>query len=255
MRLDASGNLGLGVSPSAWTVFNPVLQVKTGSLASSGTANFRMFANTFYDGAYKYIGTGTATQYEQDGYHAWYNAPSGTAGNAITFTQAMTLNAAGNLLLGTATSTFEAERLQVSGDINTFNSIGGGVVSSASSKSANLNAGGIGLYMRDYTSSGSDYHEVQFYSNTVGDPVIFRGIVKTDGSYSNIELGDYNGFGNATALVIDDNNARISFLSSIGKYLFGSVPQFANNAAAIAAGYQAGEIYRITGTGDLKIVI
>jgi hypothetical protein len=30
----------------------------------------------------------------------WYTAPSGTAGNAITFTQAMTLDASGNLSLG-----------------------------------------------------------------------------------------------------------------------------------------------------------
>jgi len=35
------------------------------------------------------------------GTHAWFNAPSGTAGNAITFTQAMTLNASGNLGVGT----------------------------------------------------------------------------------------------------------------------------------------------------------
>jgi chorismate mutase len=33
--------------------------------------------------------------------HAWYTAPSGTAGNAISFTQAMTLDASGNLLVGT----------------------------------------------------------------------------------------------------------------------------------------------------------
>jgi hypothetical protein len=35
------------------------------------------------------------------GLHKWFNAPSGTAGNAITFTQAMTLDASGNLLVGT----------------------------------------------------------------------------------------------------------------------------------------------------------
>ena len=255
MRLDVSGNLGIGVTPSAWTVFNPVLQVKTGSLASSGTANFRMFANTFYDGAYKYIGTGTATQYEQDGYHAWYNAPSGTAGNPITFTQAMTLNNAGNLLIGTTTSSFLAERLQVSGDINTYNSVGGGVFTDAGSKIANLNAGGIGLYMEDYTSSGVDYHQVKFNSNTYGDPVIFFATVKTDATSSNIQLGDITGGGNGTVIVIDDANQVITFSSGIGKYQFGNVPQFANNAAAIAAGYPAGYIYRITGTGDLKIVI
>jgi len=41
--------------------------------------------------------------YRQNGaVHAWFNAPSGTAGNAITFTQAMTLNASGNLGIGTS---------------------------------------------------------------------------------------------------------------------------------------------------------
>ena len=34
------------------------------------------------------------------GQHRWYIAPSGTAGAAITFTQAMTLNASGNLSVG-----------------------------------------------------------------------------------------------------------------------------------------------------------
>jgi hypothetical protein len=49
-------------------------------------------------GAHTYINSSAATQYQQvNGQHQWYNAPSGTAGNAITFTQAMTLNASGNL--------------------------------------------------------------------------------------------------------------------------------------------------------------
>jgi hypothetical protein len=43
-----------------------------------------------------------AAQYRlMEAAHQWYNAPSGTAGNAITFTQAMTLDASGNLLVGT----------------------------------------------------------------------------------------------------------------------------------------------------------
>jgi hypothetical protein len=52
---------------------------------------------------FKYIYTASATRYDQDtGKHIWYNAPSGTAGNAITFTQAMTLDASGNLGIGTS---------------------------------------------------------------------------------------------------------------------------------------------------------
>jgi hypothetical protein len=71
-----------------------------------------------YTGANNYYGTGTfryklsskeATRYQQNqGVHSWYTAPSGTAGNAITFTQAMTLDAGGNLLVGTTNSSITA---------------------------------------------------------------------------------------------------------------------------------------------------
>jgi hypothetical protein len=37
---------------------------------------------------------------QQNGTHTFFTAPSGTAGNAITFTQAATLNANGNFLVG-----------------------------------------------------------------------------------------------------------------------------------------------------------
>jgi hypothetical protein len=40
--------------------------------------------------------------------HQWFTAPSGTAGNAITFTQAMTLDASGNLLVGDTTQSGSA---------------------------------------------------------------------------------------------------------------------------------------------------
>jgi hypothetical protein len=123
-------NVGIGATPSAWTAFNPVLQVKTGSLAGSGTANFRMFANTYYDGSYKYIGTGTATQYEQDGYHAWYTAPSGSANAAITFTQAMTLTSGGLLGIGATNPT---RSLQITRTSTAFINAEGSVVAMGSS--------------------------------------------------------------------------------------------------------------------------
>jgi len=105
VTLSSSGNLGIGVTPSAWSI--RALQVGSGFAAwSSGGTNARIFANTYYDGAYKYVGNGRATQYEQDGYHAWYLAANNTsgAGAAIpAFTQALTLDASGNLLVGNTT--------------------------------------------------------------------------------------------------------------------------------------------------------
>ena len=37
----------------------------------------------------------------ENGTHIWYNAPSGTAGDPITFTQVMELDVSGNLGIGT----------------------------------------------------------------------------------------------------------------------------------------------------------
>jgi hypothetical protein len=101
-----SGNLGLGVTPSAWGSNSKPLQMADGSVwgISSLTGYVSVGGNYYYDGNYKYIKTSNATDYYQyNGQHAWRNAPSGTAGNAITFTQAMTLTAAGRLLIGTPT--------------------------------------------------------------------------------------------------------------------------------------------------------
>jgi len=63
-----------------------------------------LFSNAYVvTGNTQYITSDFATAYQmQDGKHSWSIAPSGTAGNAITFTQAMTLDASGRLLVGTA---------------------------------------------------------------------------------------------------------------------------------------------------------
>jgi hypothetical protein len=118
MRIDSSGNLGLGVTPSAWGI-GKTLQVNSASLM--GYLN-RLYAsaNTYFDGTgtAKYIASDSATSYQQlNGQHQWFTAASGTAGNAITFSQVMTLDASGNMQIGTTTS---AGRLTVSGKIRTL---------------------------------------------------------------------------------------------------------------------------------------
>jgi hypothetical protein len=112
MRLDASGNLGLGVTPSAWATYT-ALQIKNGSIANySPTQDMRISSNAYYtSGVWKRIAAAYATQYLQDGStgtHAWFNAGTSTADSTITFTQAMTLDASGNLGLGTASPSISA---------------------------------------------------------------------------------------------------------------------------------------------------
>ena len=106
MLLDNSGNLGLGVTPSAWVSSVRAIQIGalggtviTANTSAGGTSTFGQ--NWYFDDAFRYAATGTSSYYSQgSGAHIWYQAPSGTAGNAISFTQAMTLNASGQLILG-----------------------------------------------------------------------------------------------------------------------------------------------------------
>jgi hypothetical protein len=111
LTLDTSGNLGLGVTPSTWTLFKSLEIAKVGSsfVARSDVNQIDISCNWYYNGGGRYASNDYATQYEQtSGKHVWYTAPSGTAGNAITFTQAMTLDASGNLSVGTTSPSFTA---------------------------------------------------------------------------------------------------------------------------------------------------
>jgi hypothetical protein len=106
MRLDSSGNLGLGVTPSAWnSVFKAVSVGRAGSnLFGQTSSNLTgVTANAIFDSSdWKYVTSDNASRYQQNsGVHSWFTAPTGTAGNAITFTQAMTLDASGRLALNT----------------------------------------------------------------------------------------------------------------------------------------------------------
>lgn len=114
LRLNASGNLGLGVTPSAWASGLSVFQGSSSlSVGNSGNGGMNVLANAYYGSNWTYVSSAQASWYQQiDGKHAWHIAPSGTAGNAISFTQAMTLNASGNLSIGNTNDTY---KLDVSG--------------------------------------------------------------------------------------------------------------------------------------------
>jgi hypothetical protein len=110
MTLDASGNLGLGVTPSAWNISAlKVFQVSNGSLSANPASVF-LGNNSYYTGSYQanYISTAPAQLISLNRQGAndiqFLLAPSGTAGNAITFTQAMTLDSSGNLMVGTTSA-------------------------------------------------------------------------------------------------------------------------------------------------------
>ena len=126
MRIDSSGNLGLGVTPSAWSWPNGsagALQLQSGAAMSAYNATTYLSQNWYYNAGEKYIANGFATRYEQTtGKHAWYTAASGTAGNAVSWTQAATITAGGDYLVGTTTDSGSSSNIKkvVGGNFRSF---------------------------------------------------------------------------------------------------------------------------------------
>jgi hypothetical protein len=137
--IDAAGNAGLGVTPSAfgagrWMQF---LSVSAVGQQQNGTANLACNAYESSANSFNYILSAAAARYNVTaGAHQWYTAPSGTAGNAISFTQAMTLDASGNWLLG-ETSPVYGSRATISYNPSTHN---GPIILSSSAFNTNNGA-------------------------------------------------------------------------------------------------------------------
>jgi hypothetical protein len=96
----------LGVTPSAYGSTYKAYQAGVYAAFVGDNNNGRVeILNNAYASAnnvFNYTDTNSAGRYSmQLGAHKWFSAGSGTAGNAITFTQAMTLDASGRLGVGT----------------------------------------------------------------------------------------------------------------------------------------------------------
>ena len=124
--LDASGNLGVGVTPSAWSGAK-ALELQGGSVSSANTGTLGITQNAYLVGAnWTYKLSNFATIYQASGgNHQLYSAASGTAGNTITWTQVFVVGKGTALTLEGGTSTagtgvaFPAAQL-ASADANTL---------------------------------------------------------------------------------------------------------------------------------------
>ena len=172
MTLDASGNLGLGVTPSAWNLYKAI-QVQNASISNfDNSDNSIVGSNVFYGGSpndFRYISTGTSTVYRlNNSVHSWFTAPLGTAGDAISFTQAMTLGSNSGLSIGTP-SAAPAQGLLVQGNVGINNvspaerlAVGGAIMSTGGITGHGANRttlsqeGGSGAFWQSYGANTSN---------------------------------------------------------------------------------------------------
>ena len=269
-RIDTSGNLGLGVTPSAWTIRALQLAAVSGSFSASQGGQGLWGVNAFFDGAWKYGGNAAATYYEQSGgVHSWYTAASGTAGNAISFTQMGTLTSTGLGLGASATSPGQLLTLRpASGNFYTSfvgdasatmgllfgtsgNTVDGQVIYSnstqvmsfvtSSAERARITAGGdVGIGETNPTGIGSSY----------------RNLVLKGTSGSNIDLNDATGTVRATistdssggnALFIDTRTSHpIVFRPNTAERLRVDNTATAGNTALLLYDVDNGTMERVT---------
>jgi hypothetical protein len=258
-------NMGLGVTPSAWTGSFKAIQLPDSGVFGTQNQNLNVLANATFNSGWKYIASAYATLYSQSsGQHQWYNAPSGTAGNAITFTQAMTLDASGNLGVGTTSPTAP---LDVSRDIETLAQIKR-TTTTTGAAFLRFNNGGGNYYIGPDNSTGT--------RGFATGGAAYGLVISVESSYplcfgtANTERARIDSSGNllvgATSLI---SNEKLSVQTSVGTsfsnmYLYSSNASYSGSFAAFKINSATSGVYeflrmftstqevlRISGNGNI----
>jgi len=282
--LDASGNLGLGVTPSAWATLVPALQLGTGGsfLAARTTLpEVYLGANAHFDGSnWKYKTAAVASFYAQDtGNHRWFSAAAGAnPGDTIAFGNAkMVLDTSGNLGVGATSPSVNGIDVVKSGGTATYVRTSDGTYAMLSGVAPSLGGALVGT---------TSNHPVLLYANnaeraritTAGELLV--GLTSTVGAAKlaiagttlsttntlSTFSGAYGGFdwvGRATRIfagTADATNSQIEFYAGVSGAINerfrikgpGQV-RFLPLASAPTTNVEDGDVYYDSGTNKLRV--
>jgi len=162
MRLDASGNLGLGITPYSGASVYPSIFFGYSNQSCVGAqgAVFGLWTSLYYNGGFKYSTTGNAGAYfaVREGYFQWASTGSttGTAGGAASPSTYMTLDNSGNLGIGTTSPSAKIsiqDSVQLLGTFNSTNASAGYI----RFQSSGTNFGYIGSGASLSTANATDF--------------------------------------------------------------------------------------------------
>jgi hypothetical protein len=253
LTIDSSRNLGLGVTPSAWgSSFKAFDILQQSSIAAENDA-FNITLNAYYDTSWKYKATGKAQRYVQyDGNYYWFNAPSGTAGNAISFTQAMTLGSNSGLSIGTP-SAAPSQGLLVNG-VGTFNTdlnVGNGTTSVSLAINRGAAANGNGL--RFQTAATNNWYIGSAATSTNTDLEIYNHNTATTNLRLSYSTGAATFSSSVTAGGLLSVNGDATLVGNFNYSSNGTYVRWQNNGTSFGDIGSAGSLVSGGATNDFAI--
>jgi hypothetical protein len=157
MRIDSSGNVGIGVTPSAWSG-KTALQISTGGGAVTGSSDrLELWFNSYFNGSnvvrtnagyaglYNYINS--------NGAFVWSVAGTSTAGSTVSFSEAMRITDAGNVGIGTSSPSTKLDVVGAVDDGFVIRSKNTNVTSVASARLVSENDNGTFAQVTTYSSA------------------------------------------------------------------------------------------------------
>jgi hypothetical protein len=235
-QFSSSGNLGLGVTPSAWASGNRFIDVNaSASYGAFGNTDAMMLANAFWNGsnwirkndgnAFRFVIESVSTAPTIN----WQVAANSTAGSTISFTQAMTLDASGNLGVGTTSpGNFSGTVKLVVGSAATTTTAGAVTVYSGTATYG-------GLYFADGTVGDQLYRGAVEYNHSTDALLLYsagaeRARITAGGYFKASDTGSYAGATASYHELISSGTSPVHIINSNASGPNGIYQKFTNAA-------------------------